>query len=165
MILTAVAALLEHGQPSSDASTIYDPALQAYNDKENRLGLFVHFYRTGTFLDNVVGVPRISDQVRELPYEKRFEAVLEERRKYLLPLSKNTIPALIVHGTLDTVVPTAEGIKTSTDMQTLGVAAESMWVEGAAHALFDPNNPPNLIDGWEVVADRVLEFIERLLKQ
>jgi hypothetical protein len=29
----------------------------------------------------------------------------------------------------------------------LGVAADSMSVEGAAHALFDPNNLPKLIDG------------------
>jgi hypothetical protein len=48
----------------------------------------------------------------------------EETRKCLLPLGKDTIPAFVIHDTLDTIVPQTEGIKTRNNLRDLRLATE-----------------------------------------
>lgn len=160
----AVATLLGHDQPCSDAPFKLVPELGGYSDDENRIGLFVHFYRSGILLDYVVGVDGLSAQLRALPYEQRLAAVPEEKRKYLLPLNEDTSPAFIVHGTMDTVVPCAEGVKTWKDLQDMGVTTEYTWVEAALHGLLDPDNMPNTVAEFDGVVDNALGFAERFMK-
>jgi acetyl esterase/lipase len=155
---------MDDAKPSHDAPLKFIPELKTMRDDDNRIGIFIYLLRSGTIVDYITGVPGISTKLRELPYDERWGAVPQEKRKYLLPLGKDAPATFVVHGTLDTVVPQAEGIKTVTDLQACGVAVEYAWVEGAAHALIDPKNPPNMVAGWEVVAERVIAFVEGCLR-
>lgn len=156
--------VMDDAKPSHDAPMKFIPELKTMRDDDNRIGIFIHLLQSGTIVDYVTGVPGISTKLRGLSYDERWAAVPEENRRYLLPLGKDAPATLVVHGTLDTIVPQAEGTKTVTDLQALGVTVEHAWVEGAAHALIDPKNPPNMVAGWEAVASRVVEFVKDRLR-
>ncbi len=51
------------------------------------------------------------------------------------PWLPTTTPVLLVHGTADAVIPSAEGQAAAAALAELGAPVETFWVEGGGHEL------------------------------
>ncbi|WVF67539.1 hypothetical protein IAT40_002295 [Kwoniella sp. CBS 6097] len=148
-----------------DAPYMILPGTGVPGDKAHRGDLSIAIYLNGTFLDCVLNEPGISDKVRQQPYEQRYSLIPESKRRYLLPISADTAPAVFVHGTSDTMAPLQEALTALKDLEKYKVDASHAWVEGAEHGLVDPAAWPNRHPGADAAEDEAIWYItEKLLK-
>ncbi|KAH9934356.1 Alpha/Beta hydrolase protein [Fomitopsis serialis] len=134
--------LLEHPPPPiSDAPVKIQPD-QTLRDDEGRMGLFMHWWRTGELLDYVVGEP-VSATLRSLPPAQRLPAVPAHLRLAILQahLDAEFPPTCLVHGEQDGLVDPAESKTTYGRLKELGVKTKLVLVPDAIHALMSPTNP------------------------
>lgn len=145
--------------PVSEAPVMLRPD-QTIRDDENRIALYMHWWKTGELLDYVVGKP-ISADLRALPASERICAVPVELRPVILQahLDVGFPPTCLVHGELDAVVESTESQTTFKRLQELGVKTNMLLVPGAAHALCSPENPAELAVGAEEAYGKGLSFI------
>ena len=144
----------------SDAPLQIAPALRGVSDVKNRVGIFVGSYIQGTLLDHIVNEPGLSATIRKLPKEQRLDAVPEEKRHLLLPLHKDTVPLVLIHGTADTIVSVEESYAGLAEAKAAGVEANMFAVEGAEHGLLDPKGPPGTrTEECLAIFDKALEEV------
>lgn len=133
---------------------------QTLGDDGNRVGLYMHWWKTGELLDRVVG-KRISTDLRGLPAHERFGAVPLDLLPAILQahLDASFPPTCLVHGELDKVVEPDESKMTFNRLKEVGVTVDLVLVPGAAHALLSPSNPTELAAGAEAAYQKGLSFI------
>ena len=150
--------------PISEAPVTLRPD-QTLRDDDNRIGLYMHWWKTGELLDYVVGKP-ISADLRVLPASERFGAVPAELRPAVLQahVGADFPPTCLVHGELDEVVDPTESQTTFNRLQELGIKADLVIVPGAAHALMTPEKltqviSPEAVKAYERGLGLILEDI------
>ncbi|CAD6581326.1 MAG: hypothetical protein TREMPRED_002982 [Tremellales sp. Tagirdzhanova-0007] len=130
-----------------------------------RVGIFKTLYNTGTILDHVLGIPGLSADLRAFPYAQRLTTIPESHRHLLLPITERTCPTLLVHGTDDKQVPFVEAQKTWEDLGRMSVEARNEWFDGGGHAVGDPERMGMARDQWNGRFDRVLTWLEEVLRR
>ncbi|TFY58867.1 hypothetical protein EVJ58_g6144 [Rhodofomes roseus] len=156
----SLAHLLERTPlPISDAPVKVQPD-QTLRDDQNRMGLFMHWWRTGEILDYVVGEP-ISATLRALPASERLAAVPTRLHPAILQACLNSeFPATcLVHGEQDGIVDPAESKTTYNRLMELGVETELVLVPDAVHALMSPTNPAAPAVGAEAAYGKGWSFL------
>ncbi|WVQ84473.1 hypothetical protein IAT38_006625 [Cryptococcus sp. DSM 104549] len=135
-------------------------------DELGRFNLWIKWQKEGTFLNYVLDCPGLSKRLAEVPYEERAGLVPEDKRRLLLPITRDTPPTYLMHGTEDLLVPIEESKAVERELAALGIPVEVDWVEGADHALRDrvKGGWEGYIDDWEGVADRAIDWAVARLK-
>ena len=166
----SVAHLLDHfPEPISD-----DPMPFLGDDApkgdSGRTKLLLWWWRTGGFLDVLLGVNGMSKVLRDRPFEQREAYIPRALRTVILQTQlTNEFPAtFFLHGKDDKFVLPAESQVTYDRLKGLGVEVELHMVEGAGHTLIDeknPANPPKLAAGAEEEQQKAVEFLVRKLNE
>ena len=162
----SVAHLLNETQlPISDDPI---PALGDYAPKgdSGRTKLLLWWWRTGGFLDVVLGVNGMSRFLRELSFAQREGYIPEALRSAVLQtqLTEEFPPTFLMHGKDDTIVLPAESELTYERLKELGVEVEMYLLEGAEHALVDMRNAPSLVEEAKEVQTKAVDFLLRKLE-
>lgn len=131
-----------------------------------RTKLLLWWWRTGGFLDVVLGINGISRFLRNYKPTQRENHVPEALRPALLQtqIDDDFPPTFLLHGEEDTLVLPAESRLTYDRLMELGVEAELLVLEGAGHALIDGKDPPNLAAGAREAQQKAVEFLVHKLK-
>ena len=162
----SVAHLLN--QPQKPIS--YDPALALGDDAPNgdsgRVQLLLWWWRTGGFLDVLLGVNGMSRSLRRWTLAQREAYLPEDLRLAILQtqLDENFPPTFLYHGKEDKLILPSESQLTYDRLQELDVEAELHLLPGAGHGLFDTNDPPKLVPGAKVVQRLAVDFLVGKLK-
>ena len=171
------ASQFAHHQPPIS----YDPLLmmgdeplhpgQAQSNRVMGVGYWIKF---GEILDGLLG-EKISNSLRGLPYEDRFNAIPEKLRPAILQcqLKADFPPTVLVHGKSDALILTDESELTTQTLKQLGVKVELLLVEGAGHSLKDAaeqyampqkGERPKLMAGAQEALDKAFAFVLRELQ-
>ncbi len=128
--------------------------------KDNRHWLLTMFWRSGIYLDYLLGTP-ISAHLRTLPLTERANAIPEHLRPAVVQtqFKSDFPPTILIHGGNDPLIKLTESQTTYDRLQELGVKVELIVVEGAAHGLMDPLNPPNQVVGAAEVEEKAMIFV------
>ena len=138
----------------------------APNGDSGRTKLLLWWWRTGGFIDVVLGVNGISRFLRGLSLPQREGYIPEELRKAILQtqLTEHFPPTFLLHGKDDKLVLPVESELTYERLRELGVEAELHMLEGAGHTLIDEKDPPNLAAGAKELQRKAVEFLVHKLK-
>ena len=148
----------------------YDPIPVLGDDApkgdSGRAKLLLWWWRTGGYIDVVLGVNGMSRSLRGLSLTQRENAVPRDFRTALLQtqLTETFPPTLLIHGKDDQLVLPAESQLTYDRLKDLGVEVELHLLEGAGHALIDWTNGPNLVSGARELQQKAVEFLVRKLR-
>ena len=162
----AVAHLLSEPQ----APISYDPIPAIGDDAPNgdsgRTKLLLWWWRTGGFVDVVLGVNGMSRFLRGLSLAQRDGYIPETLRSTILQtqLTGKFPPTFLLHGEEDRFVLPAESQLTCDRLRELGVEVELEMLEGAGHVLVDEKDPPNLAAGTKEIQQKAVEFLIRKLQ-
>ena len=163
----SVAHLLDHfPKPISDDPM---PFLgdDAPNGDSGRTKLLLWWWRTGGFLDVVLGVNGMSKHLRGRNVAQREADIPNALRTVILQtqLTKEFPATFLLHGQDDKLVLPAESQVTYDRLKELGVEVELHMVEGASHTLIDEKDPPNLAAGAKEEQQKAVEFLVLKLKE
>lgn len=138
----------------------------APNGDSGRSKLLLWWWRTGGFVDVVLGVNGMSRFLRGLSLAQREGYIPETLRTAILQtqLTETFPPTFLLHGKGDRVVLPAESQLTYDRLTDLGVEVELHMLEGAGHTLIDEKDPPNLAAGAKELQQKAVEFLMRKLK-
>lgn len=148
----------------------YDPMPVLGDDApkgdSGRTKLLLWWWRTGGFVDVVLGVNGMSKFLRGLTLPQREGYIPETLRRALLQtqLKEDFPPTFLLHGSNDRLVLPAESQLTYDRLRELGVEAELHVLEGAGHTLIDEKDPPNLAAGARELQQKAVEFLMHKLK-
>ena len=164
----SVAHLLnEPQQPIS-----YDPALVLGDDAPNgvdsgRLQLLLWWWRTGGFLDVLLGVNGMSRSLRRWSLAQREAYLPEDLRPAILQtqLDENFPPTFLYHGKEDRLILPSESQLTYERLRDLEVEVEIHLLPGAGHGLLDAKDPPELVPAAKVVQRLAVDFLVGKLKR
>ena len=162
----SVAHLLNETQ----APISYDPMPflgdEAPNGDSGRTKLLLWWWRTGGFVDVVLGVNGMSRFLRDLGVAEREAHIPESLRGAILQtqLADDFPATFLMHGKDDRLVLPVESELTYERLKELGVAVEMHLLEGAGHTLIDERDPPNLAEGARELQRKAVEFVVRKLK-
>ncbi|KAH9916852.1 Alpha/Beta hydrolase protein [Fomitopsis serialis] len=134
-------------------------------DPDGRWYFCPYWFRTGDFLDNLLGEP-MSAGLRDLPASERLAAVPEHLRPALLEaqLDATFPPTFLVHGLADGVVLPSESQATYDRLSELGVRVELIMVPNADHILLSTANLAVLADGAAEAQEKGMDFAEHELR-
>lgn len=156
-----VAHLLSEPQ----APISYDPIPYLGDDAPNgdsgRTKLLLWWWRTGGFVDVVLGVNGMSRFLRGLSFAQREGYIPETLRPAILQtqLTENFPATFLLHGREDRLVLPAESQLTYDRLRELGVEVQLEMLEGAGHALVDVRDPPNLAAGAKEIQLKAVDFL------
>lgn len=138
----------------------------APNGDSGRTKLLLWWWRTGGFVDVVLGVNGMSKFLRGLTLAQREGFLPEALRKVILQtqLTEKFPPTFLLHGKDDKLVLPAESQLTYDRLMELGVEVELHMLEGAGHTLIDEKNPPDLAAGAKDAQQKAVEFLVHKLK-
>lgn len=138
----------------------------APNGDSGRSKLLLWWWRTGGFVDVVLGVNGMSRFLRGLSLAQREGYIPETLRLAVLQtqITENFPPTCLLHGKDDKVVLPAESQFTYDRLKELGVEVELHMLEGAGHTLIDEKNPPNLAAGAKELQQKAVDFLIHKLK-
>ncbi|KZT67008.1 alpha/beta-hydrolase [Daedalea quercina L-15889] len=158
--------LLTCPPPSISDAPVKLQSDQTLRDDQSRIGLYMHWWRTGELLDYVVGEP-ISAALRVIPVNDRLTAIPAHLRPAILQahLAAEFPPTCLVHGKEDEVVHPAESKRTYNRLKELGIRTELVLVPDAAHALMSLTNPTIPAVGAENAYKKGLDFVFRVVQQ
>ena len=162
----SVAHLLKEQEPiSNDPMPLLGD--DAPNGDSGRTKLLLWWWRTGGFIDVVLGINGISKWLRCLSLAQREGFLPEPLRKAILQtqLTENFPPTFLLHGNDDKLVLPAESQLTYDRLTELGVEVELHLLEGAGHTMIDEQDFPNLADGTREIQQKAVEFLVRKLKE
>lgn len=157
----SVAHLLSEPQ----APISYDPIPylgdNAPNGDSGRTKLLLWWWRTGGFVDVVLGVNGMSRFLRGLSFAQREGYIPETLRPAILQtqLTENFPATFLLHGREDRLVLPAESQLTYDRLRELGVEVQLEMLEGAGHALVDERDPPNLAAGAKEIQLKAVDFL------
>ena len=156
-----VAHLLNHPQgPISDDPM---PFLgdEAPNGDSGRSQLLLWWWRTGGFVDVLLGVNGISRSLRHLSLAEREAYLPEDLRLAILQmqLDENFPPTFLIHGKEDKLILPSESQLTCDRLQELHVEVELHFLEDAGHALIDRSDPLKLVAGAKEVQQKAVSFL------
>ena len=161
----SVAHLLnEPQQPIS-----YDPMTffgdDAPNGDSGRTNLLMWWWRTGGFVDVVLGINGISKFLRALSFGQREGLIPESLRTAFLQtqISETFPPTFLLHGKDDKMVLPNESQATYDRLLELGMEAELHMLDGAGHGLLDQEDPPGLVAGAKELQQKAVDFLLRKL--
>ena len=162
----SVAHLLNTTQPPIS----YDPMPMLGDEAppdgdSGRTKLLLWWWRTGGFVDVLLGVNGMSRFLRGLGVAEREGYIPESLRGAVLQtqLAEDFPATFLLHGTDDRLVLPVESELTCERLRELGVEVEMHLLEGAGHALIDEWDPPNLAAGAEELQRKAVEFVVRKL--
>ena len=161
-----VAHLINQAQ----APISYDPMPflgdDAPNGDSGRTKLLLWWWRTGGFVDVVLGVNGMSRFLRELSLAEREGYIPESLRGAVLQtqLAEDFPATFLLHGKEDRLVLPVESELTYERLQELGVEVEMHLLEGAGHTLIVERDPPILAEGAKELQRKAVEFVVRKLK-
>lgn len=138
----------------------------APNGDSGRTKLLLWWWRTGGFIDVVLGVNGMSRFLRGLSLPQREGYIPEALSGAILQtqLTANFPPTFLLHGKEDKLVLPAESQLTHDRLEELGVEVELHLLEGAGHTLIDMRDPPKLAAGAEEIQRKAVEFLVGKLK-
>ncbi|KZT73458.1 alpha/beta-hydrolase [Daedalea quercina L-15889] len=159
----AVTHLLDKPTPPSSESAVLLSA-EGFTDEQNRIPLLMYLWRTGEFLDYVLGEP-VSAKLRALPLSERPAAVPEHLRPALLETQMDASfpPTFLVHGDADSMLPLSESQQTYQRLRELGVKAEMEIVSGGEHQLLVKGWPLEFCPGAAEAHQKGMQFLFREL--
>ena len=162
----SVVHLLNHPQqPISDDPM---PSLgdDAPNGDSGRAKLLPWWWRTGGFVDVLLGVNGMSRSLRRWSLAQREGYLPENLRLAILQtqMDEKFPPTFLLHGKEDKLILPSESQLTYDRLLELEVEVELHLLEDAGHALIDRNDPPNLVAGAKVVQQRAVNFLVGKLK-
>ncbi|WVQ77380.1 hypothetical protein IAR50_007065 [Cryptococcus sp. DSM 104548] len=149
------------GKVISDSPVVFGVDLVA-TDPDNRFGLFVHWLKNGTTLDNLLSSPGLAAKLARVPRSERLALIPTDKRHLLLPVTPQTCPAYLVHGTADGMVPLGDSKAIERDMKELGLEVKTDYVEGAAHGLREPTTRAP-VGSMPLIVDGVCKWIDTLV--
>lgn len=138
----------------------------APNGDSGRTKLLLWWWRTGGFVDVVLGVNGMSRFLRGLSLPQREGYIPEALSGAILQtqLTESFPPTFLMHGKEDKLVLPAESQLTYGRLEELGVEVELHLLEGAGHTLIDETDPPKLAAGAEEIQRKAVEFLLGKLK-
>ncbi len=156
----AVARARESTQPVCE-SPLSRTAEGGLSDETGRVMLFPWLWKTGEFVDYIVGDHGLADKLRKLPLEEREGAVPEEFRKAILQTQYTSEypPTVLLHGKEDPLVLIEESKHTYAKLKALGVKVELHALDGAVHGLRDKAKYPESAPGAEEVRAEGMKFL------
>lgn len=133
----------------------------APNGDSGRTKLLLWWWRTGGFVDVVLGVNGMSKFLRGLTMVQREGLIPEPLRTAILQtqLTEKFPPTFLMHGKHDKLVLPAESQLTYDRLKELGVEVELHMLEGAGHTLINEKDPPNLAAGARELQQKAVEFL------
>ena len=139
---------------------------EAPKGDSGRTKLLKWWWRTGGFLDVVLGINGISRFLRNYKPTQRETHVPEALRPAILQtqIDEDFPPTFFLHGKEDKLVLPAESQLTYDRLMELGVEAELLMLEGAGHTLIDGKDAPNLAAGAREAQQKAVEFLVNKLK-
>ena len=149
----------------------YDPMPflgdDAPNGDSGRTKLLLWWWRTGGFIDVVLGVNGISRFLRDLSVAEREAYIPESLRRAILQtqLAQDFPATFLLHGKDDRLVLPVESELTYERLKELGVEVEMHLLEGAGHTLLDERVPLTLAEGARELQRKAVEFVVRKLKE
>lgn len=163
----SVSHLLDHHpEPISDDPM---PFLgdDAPNGDSGRTKLLLWWWRTGGFLDVVLGVNGMSKVLRDRTLAQREAYIPSVLRTVILQtqLTEKFPPTFLLHGQDDRLVLPAESQTTYDRLKELGVEVELHILEGAGHTLIDEKDPPNLAAGAKEIQQKAVAFLVNKLNE
>lgn len=134
---------------------------EAPNGDSGRSKLLLWWWRTGGFIDVVLGVNGMSRFLRDMPMAEREGLIPEALRTAILQTQlTDQFPAtFLLHGADDKFVLPVESQLTYDQLTELGVEVELHMLEGAGHTLIDETDPPNLAAGARELQQKAVEFL------
>ncbi|ODN77086.1 hypothetical protein L202_05623 [Cryptococcus amylolentus CBS 6039] len=150
------------GKVISDSPVIFGTDLVA-RDLDNRFGLFAHWLKNGTTLDNLLLSPGLGAKLAQTPHSERLSLVPADKQHLLLPITPETCPAYLVHGTADGMVPVEDSKAIERDMKEFGLRVGTDYVGGAAHGLRDPKTRAP-VGSTPAIVQGVLKWIDELVE-
>jgi len=172
-IFSSLTYPLSESQPTSTGIPFgtdfdQDPATIAENNP--RMMSYSFFLQQGNYLDHYTGLhePSISEELRSI-LEKEGTSVEDFKRA--LPSDKHSLfpqlsvdaqwpPTILIHGTIDDVVPFDESRNIKKLLEDVGVPVQFIEVEGQHHG-FD--GFPGAEEAHKVDFDLVKDFLHRYL--
>ena len=161
----SVAHLLKEQEPLSD-----DPMPlhgdEVPNGDSGRSQLLMWWWRTGGFIDVVLGINGMSKWLRGLSLAQREGFLPAPLGTAILQtqLTEEFPPSFMMHGQDDKVVLPNESVLTYETLMELGVEVELHLLEGAGHRMIDEKDPPNLAAGAIEIQQKAVEFLVQKLK-
>ena len=156
---------------TTQAPISYDPMPflgdEAPHGDSGRTKLLLWWWRTGGFVDVLLGVNGMSRFLRELGLAEREGYIPESLRGAVLQTQMaDDFPAtFLLHGSDDRLVLPVESELTYERLKELGVEVEMHLLEGAGHTLIDEADPPNLARGTKELQGKAVDFLVRKLKE
>ena len=161
----SVAHLLKEQEPISDDPM---PLLgdEASNGDRGRSQLLMWWWRTGGFIDVVLGINGMSKWLRGLSLAQREGFLPAPLGTAILQtqLTEEFPPTFMMHGQDDKVVLPNESVLTYETLMELGVEVELHLLEGAGHRMIDEKDPPNLAAGAIEIQQTAVEFLVQKMK-
>ena len=152
------------GVAVSDVPLYPVAGMEGRPDPEGRLGLYVRWQNRGTYLDHLLH-PTTSARLRSIPYDQRLAQIPADQRELLLPITLDTPPTFLLHGTEDELVPFGEAQRTAEELRALGIRVECEWFEGVGHGVANPQRAGLAEAVWEARFDGMFEWLEGLLRE
>ncbi len=161
-----VADLLSQPQPPISDDPIPMLGDEAPFGDSGRWNLLLWWWRTGGFVDVVLGINGMSRFLRGRSLDARENLIPEALRSAILQtqLKEDFPPTFLLHGKDDKLVLPNESELTYYRLQELGVEVELHMLEGAGHGLKDGSNPPNLAAGAAEIRQKAVDFLMKKLK-
>ena len=162
----SVAQLLNRPQEPISDDPIPFLGGDATKGDSGRSKLLLWWWRTGGFVDVVLGVNGMSRFLRGLTLAQREGYIPEPLRIAILQtqITETFPPTFLLHGKDDKLVLPAESQLTYDQLRELGVEVELHMLESASHALIDEKDPPNLAAGAQELQLKAMEFLIHKLK-
>ena len=161
----SVAHLLKEQEPIADDPM---PLLgdEVPSGDSGRSQLLMWWWRTGGFIDVVLGINGMSKWLRGLSLAQRegFLPAPLDTAILQTQLTEESPPTFMMHGQDDKVVLPNESELTYETLMELGVEVELHLLEGAGHRMIDEKDPPNLVAGVREIQQKAVEFLVRKLK-
>ena len=155
---------------TTQAPISYDPMPflgdDAPNGDSGRTKLLLWWWRTGGFIDVLLGVNGMARFLRDLSVTEREGYIPESLRGAILQtqLMEDFPATFLLHGKDDRLVLPVESELTYERLKDVGVEVEMHLLEGAGHTLIDERDPPNLAEGAAELQQKAVEFVVRKLK-
>ena len=160
----SVAHLLKEQEPISDDPI---PLLgDVPNGDSGRSQLLMWWWRTGGFVDVLLGVNGMSKWLRGLSSAQRqgFLPAPLDTAILQTQLTEDFPPTFMMHGQDDKVVLPNESVFTYETLVEFGVEVELHLLEGAGHRMIDEKYSPNLAAGVREIQQKAVEFLVHKLK-
>ena len=159
-----VAHLLKEQEPISDDPI---PLLDGVpNGDSGRSQLLMWWWRTGGFIDVLLGVNGMSKWLRGLSLAERqgFLPAPLDTAVLQTQLTEDFPPTFMMHGQDDRVVLPNESVLTYETLLDLGVEVELHLLEGVGHRMIDEKDPSNLAAGAREIQQKAVEFLVHKLR-